>query len=253
MSSPTHADSQPLPVSSIPGLSFLHPPANRCSWFTFHVLKMRWPRGQSAHLHRTPAHPRLQRAELSEAAGGVVRQVGGGPHGGRGLPPRRGASNPGWSSARRAPTRSEKRPRCRAWGHGLNSPTCSSREGTKGPGQWVSLPSGHESKHNLEKGGRQEDAALPRSSLQGRSGLAHHSARSSLQGPPLAASSGLMQVLPRWAERRMISGWQGRGAGRVASRWASPSGDGTQDLGRKQSNKELSRLKRSEQAELLRN
>ena len=39
---------------------------------------MRWPRGQSAHLRGTPAHPRLQRAELSEAAGGVVRQVAGG-------------------------------------------------------------------------------------------------------------------------------------------------------------------------------
>lgn len=202
---------------------------------------MRWPRGQSTHLRGTPAHPRLQRAELSEAAGGVVRQVRG-PHGGRGLPPRRGASNTGWSSAWRAPTRSEKRPRCRAWGQGLNSPARSSGEGTKGPGQWVSLPSGHESKHNLEKVGWQEDAAFPRNSLQGRSGLAHHSARSSLQGPPLAASSGLTQVQPRWAERSMISGWQGRGAGRVASRRASPSGDETQDLGRKQSNKELSHL-----------
>lgn len=120
VSSPTHADSQPLPVSSIPGLSFLHPAAHCCSWFTFYVLKVRWPRGQSAPLRGTPAHPRLQRAELSEAAGGVVRQVGGLREEGGSL---QGgdASNTGWQSARRSPTRSEKRPRHQAWGHGLNS------------------------------------------------------------------------------------------------------------------------------------
>ena len=68
---------QPLPVSSIPRLSFLHPATHCCSWFTFHVLKVRWLRGQSAPLHGTPAHPRLHRPELSKAAGGAVRQVGG--------------------------------------------------------------------------------------------------------------------------------------------------------------------------------
>ena len=80
---------QPLPVSSIPRLSFLHPAAHCCSWFTFHVLKVRWLRGKSAPLRGTPAHPRLQRPELSKAAGGAVRQVGV-PHGRRGLLPRRG-------------------------------------------------------------------------------------------------------------------------------------------------------------------
>ena len=81
---------------------------------------MRRPRGQSAYLRGRPAHSMLKRAELSETTGGVARQVAGcmeeeGPSQGG------DASSTGREPDRRAPIRGEKRPRCRACGHGLNS------------------------------------------------------------------------------------------------------------------------------------
>ena len=74
---------------------------------------------------------------------------------------------------------------------------------------------------------------FPRSSLQEGSGLAHHSALSSLQGPPLAASSGLMKVQPRWAERSVISRWQGRGSGESGQQVGKPQRGWNAGLGKK--------------------